>query len=241
MVAIKSDKFLTIRQFFDYETWTYTYLLSDPDSRQSVLIDPVKEKIQRDLKVIREMDLILKYSMETHVHADHITGANEIRKQTGAQIVYGEPANVPCADIGIKDGQELKFGAFSVRALATPGHTDGCTSYLVGDRLFTGDALLVRGCGRTDFQQGSAETLYRSIHNRIFVLPDDTNVYPAHDYNGMTVSTVGEEKRFNPRLGNDRSLEEFVEVMNNLNLAKPKIIDVAVPANMKCGNEEEKS
>jgi glyoxylase-like metal-dependent hydrolase (beta-lactamase superfamily II) len=169
------------------------------------------------------------------VHADHITSAHDLRERTGAKIVYGERANVPCADGLLKDNESLEFGKFEVKALSTPGHTSGCTSYLVENMVFTGDTLFIRGTGRTDFQQGSSETLYKSIHQKLFTLPDSTLVYPGHDYKGMWASTIGEEKRFNPRLGNNKSLAEFVEIMNNLDLANPKRIDVAVPANMKCG------
>lgn len=229
---------LIFRQLFDYDTWTYTYLLMDPENREGVLIDTVKDQAERDLKLIQELEVNLKYLLETHVHADHITGADDIRQQTGAQVVYGEAANVSCADINIKDGEELQFGRYTVRVFATPGHTNGCSSYYLENMVFTGDALLIRGCGRTDFQQGSAETLYESVNKKLFTLNDDTMVYPAHDYKGLTVSTIGEEKQYNPRLGDGKSEEEFVEIMNNLNLAKPKRIDEAVPANMKCGKTD---
>jgi sulfur dioxygenase len=226
---------LVFRQLFDYETWTYTYLLFDPERLEGILIDSVKEQVERDVKQINELGVKLKYNLETHVHADHITGADDIRRKTGASVVYGAGAGVPCSDINMEDGGELNFGRFIVKALSTPGHTDGCTSYYIDGRVFTGDAMLIRGCGRTDFQQGSADSLYESVNGKLFTLPDETLVYPAHDYKGMQVSSIAEEKKYNPRLGGGKTKAEFIEIMDNLNLAKPKRIDVSVPANMKCG------
>ncbi len=226
---------LIFRQLFDYETWTYTYLMYDPENMEGILIDSVKEQVERDVKQINELGVELKYNLETHVHADHITGADDIRYKTGAGVVYGAGAKVPCSDIDLADGDELKFGRFTVKALSTPGHTDGCTSYYIEGMVFTGDTMLIRGCGRTDFQQGSADSLYDSVNGKLFTLPDETLVYPAHDYKGMQVSSIAEEKKYNPRLGGGKSRAEFVEIMNNLNLAKPKRIDESVPANMRCG------
>ena len=230
-----SGKPMIFRQMFDYETWTYTYLLYDPQNMEGILIDSVLEQVDRDVKQIEELGVKLKYNLETHVHADHITGADGIRQKTGAAVVYGAGAKVPCSDINMNDGDELEFGRFTVKALSTPGHTDGCTSYYVEGMVFTGDAMLIRGCGRTDFQQGSSNSLYESVNQKLFTLPDETLVYPAHDYKGMQVSSIGEEKKYNPRLGGGKSKPDFIEIMDNLNLAKPKKIDVAVPANMKCG------
>jgi glyoxylase-like metal-dependent hydrolase (beta-lactamase superfamily II) len=229
---------LGFRQMFDYNTWTYTYLLWDITSKEAILIDSVKEQVERDIKQIDELGLKLKYNLETHVHADHITGADDIRQKTGAEVVYGAGAAVLCSDINMEDGDKLHFGQFSIKALSTPGHTDGCTTYVVAGMVFTGDTMLIRGCGRTDFQQGSANSLYENVHKKLFSLPDDTLVYPAHDYKGMQVSSIGEEKQFNPRLGGGKNKPEFIEIMNNLNLAKPKRIDESVPANMKCGKIE---
>lgn len=229
------DTSLDLKQLFDQETWTHTYLLFDSASGEGVIIDPVKEKLERDLKLIDELNVQLKYVLETHVHADHVTSAGDLRDRTGAKVVYGKHAGVACADMEMADGDELSFGPFTVRALSTPGHTSACTSYLLENMVFTGDALFIRGTGRTDFQQGSSEALYDSINNKLFALPDDTIVYPGHDYKGMWSSTIGEEKRFNPRVGGGKSLSEFVEIMNNLNLANPRKIDIAVPANLKCG------
>ena len=230
-----ANKNLIFRQLFDYDTWTYSYLLADPISKEGVLVDSVKEKVDRDLKLIEELGIKLKYVLETHVHADHVTGADGLRKATGAEVVYGVAANVPCADINAEDGVTLEVGHFQVKIISTPGHTDGCTTYHIDDMIFTGDALLIRGCGRTDFQQGSADVLYHSVTEKLFKLPLDTKVYPAHDYKGNEMSTIEEEINFNARLGKGKTKEIFIDIMDNLNLAKPKRIDIAVPANMKCG------
>ncbi len=235
MTTASENPTLKMRQLFDQETWTHTYLLYDSENGEGVLIDPVKEKVDRDLNLLKELNVTLKYVLETHVHADHITGAGDLREKTGAKIYYGEKAAVPCADGLLKDGEELAFGNYSIKALSTPGHTDGCTSYVLGNMVFTGDALFIRGTGRTDFQQGSSEALYKSINSKLFTLPEDTLVYPGHDYKGMWVSTIGEEKKHNPRVGGGKTLKEFVEIMDNLNLANPKKLDISVPANLKCG------
>jgi len=232
------DPSLGMRLLFDEDTWTHTYLLYDKDKSEGVLIDSVKEKVQRDLGLLKELGISLKYILETHVHADHITGADDLRAETKAQVVYGKHAGISCADVDIEDGGTVTFGKFTVKALSTPGHTNGCTSYYVEKMVFCGDAMLIRGCGRTDFQQGSSEALYSSVNEKLFTLPDDTLVFPAHDYKGMWNSTIAEEKKYNPRLGDNKSLEEFKQIMDNLNLAKPKKIDVAVPANMKCGKTD---
>lgn len=224
-----------LRQLFDYTTWTYTYVVFDGHSGEGILIDGVKEQIDRDRSIISELGVELKYILDTHVHADHITSSGLLRQESNAKVVLGQGTEVECADILLKDGESIQFGAYSVKAIATPGHTSGCTSYYVEGMVFTGDALLIRGCGRTDFQQGNPEKLYESITQKLFTLPDETLVYPAHDYKGRMVSSIGEEKRYNPRAGQGKSKGEFVEIMNNLNLAKPKKIEEAVPANLTCG------
>jgi glyoxylase-like metal-dependent hydrolase (beta-lactamase superfamily II)/rhodanese-related sulfurtransferase len=226
---------MIFRQLFDYETYTYTYLLADEDTREAILIDPVKEQLDRDLKLLKELKLKLKYSLETHVHADHITSANDIRERTGAKTVVSFKANVECADIRIQDSETLELGKYILKALYTPGHTDTCMSYLIEDMIFTGDAILNRGTGRTDFQSGSSETLYNSIKHKIFSLPDKTIIYPGHDYKGLPFTTVAEEKEFNPRINLKITEAEFIETMSNLKLANPKKIHEAVPANLLCG------
>jgi sulfur dioxygenase len=226
------------RQLFDKESSTFTYLLGDEGSGEAALIDPVVEHVERDLELVRQLGLRLTVVLDTHVHADHVTGAGALRERTGARThfsVHGGPA---CADVLLEDGEDVKIGAAVVRALATPGHTDSCMSYVVDGRVFTGDTLLVRGCGRTDFQEGDPATLWRSVHEKLFVLPDTMYVYPAHDYRGQTCSTIGEEKRFNPRLGGAMTLEAFVELMNGLHLPPPAKINEAVPANRACGKRE---
>jgi sulfur dioxygenase len=230
---------MIFRQLFDRDSCTYTYLLGCERTREAILIDPVKDLVDRDVQVLTELDLTLKYTLETHVHADHITASGLLRQRLGSQSVLSARGGAPCVDIAIEDGQTLQFGDCSIEARATPGHTNGCTSYYVADEdmIFTGDALFVRGCGRTDFQQGDPATLYASIHGKVFSLPDDTKIYPGHDYKGRTVTTVAEEKAFNPRLGGGRTVEQFAEIMEGLNLAPPKKLAVAVPANLQCGLE----
>lgn len=228
---------MLFRQLFDKESSTYTYLLADEDTRQAALIDPVREQVERDVELLEELDLRLVYTLETHVHADHVTSSGLLRQRLGSQTVLSAAAGAGCPDVLIEDGQKLTLGAVEIEARHTPGHTNGDVSYYVPSEkmVFTGDALLIRGCGRTDFQQGDPSRLYRSIHEKIFSLPDETAIYPGHDYKGRTMSTVAEEKKLNPRLGAGRSEAEFREIMDNLNLAYPKKIDVAVPANMQCG------
>jgi len=227
---------MLFRQLFDQDTWTYTYLIADRNTKEAVLVDPVIEKVERDFKLLNELGLTLKYCLETHVHADHITGTGKLRELTDCGGIVPENAQVTCASHHIKHGEMLNVGEIELQAIATLGHTDSHMAYLVnGDRILTGDALLIRGCGRTDFQSGDAGTLYDSVTKRLFSLPDETLVYPAHDYRGHMVSTIGEEKQWNPRFVG-RTREQFIEFMNNLNLPDPKKIMEAVPANEQCGN-----
>lgn len=222
-------------QLFEPESSTYTYLIADAESREAAIIDPVRETVERDLKLIEELDLKLRFILDTHIHADHITGADELRKRTGAKTAVSKEGNVEGADIPLEDGQELLLGQRKIRVLATPGHTNTCLSFLFEDRVFTGDALLIRGTGRTDFQQGSADTLFESVSEKLFTLPDETLVYPGHDYRGQTASSIGAEKKHNPRLGGGRSKEEFKKIMAELKLAHPKKIRESVPANLAGG------
>lgn len=226
---------ISVRQLFDRESCTYTYLLVDPATGEGAIIDGVLETFDRDLQIINELGIELLYAIETHAHADHITSAGKMREITGARLVYGEGSGIEAIDIPLKDGESITLGHYRITALATPGHTDGCTCYFCEGMLFSGDTLLIRGCGRTDFQGGDPGKLYDSITQKLFVLADDTIVYPAHDYNGRTSSTIGEEKAWNPRLRDHRSRESFIDLMNNLNLDMPKRINEAVPANMKVG------
>ncbi|MCE9668196.1 MBL fold metallo-hydrolase [Myxococcus stipitatus] len=224
---------MIFRQLFDSESSTYTYLIGDEATRQAVLIDPVLEQADRDLKLVAELDLTLTHVLDTHVHADHITASGVLRERTRATVV-GSVGGAGCADVQVRHGDEVRVGQLVFRVLATPGHTDDSISYLLGDRVFTGDALLVRGNGRTDFQNGNARQLYESLTRVLFSLPDETLVYPAHDYQGRTVTSIAEEKRHNPRVAG-RSEAEFIHVMENLHLPKPRKLDVAVPANRACG------
>jgi sulfur dioxygenase len=228
---------MILRQLFDHETWTYTYLLGDEKSGEAALIDPVIDQVERDIKLLNELGLKLVYTLDTHAHADHITGAGMLRKRLGSKVVMAEAAGAEGVDLAVHDGDHLKFGNVELEVRATPGHTDGCVTFVTKDHkhAFTGDAIFIRGTGRTDFQQGSARSLYRSIHDKIFTLPDDTMIWPGHDYRGMTFTTVGEEKQLNPRVGDGKTLEEFVAIMDQLNLPAPKKLDVAVPANLHVG------
>lgn len=222
-------------QLFEKETSTYTYLIADPVTLEAVIIDPVLEMVDRDVRLIEDLGLKLKYVLDTHVHADHITASGEIRKRTGAKIGLSAEYGLSCPDLHLKDEHELTFGALTIKALHTPGHTKGCMTYLVNDMIFTGDALLVKSCGRTDFQEGSSEKLFSSVREKLFNLPDDTVVYPGHDYNGFTKSSIGFEKRLNPRLNLKITRPLFIKTMQELKLDYPKKINEAVPANLQCG------
>jgi sulfur dioxygenase len=224
-----------IRQLYDAASSTYTYLIGDVASGDAVIVDPVREQVERDLKLVAELGWRLRYVLETHVHADHITGGGLIAQRTGARLAISARSGAP-ADLHFDHGDGVGFGAQRLEVRATPGHTAGCCTFVLDGVAFTGDALLIRGCGRTDFQGGDARTLYRSVHGHILSLPDTTRLYPGHDYQGRTVTTVAEERRHNPRLSLDE--DAFVARMAGLGLPYPKKIDEAVPANLRNGLPE---
>ena len=226
---------INMRQYFDYESCAYSYLLFDPYTNKSVIIDPVLEQYDRDMGIIKKLDLDLIGILETHVHADHITGAFTIRKSTGAPIYYGSESGVQGNDFILNDGDCIQVGQFEIKTIHTPGHTKGCVSYYTCGMLFTGDTLFIGGTGRTDFQDGDAGILYDSVTKKLFQYPEDTKVYPAHDYSGAMLTTIGEEKKWNPNVGDSVEKESFVEAENQKNRPYPKHIDTAVPANMHCG------
>jgi sulfur dioxygenase len=234
---------MIFRQLFDPQSSTYTYLLADAGSREALLVDPVFEQARRDAALVEELALKLRWTLETHVHADHVTGAWLLKEKLGSRIALARSSGAEDADRYLAPDDLVRFGPRYLQVRATPGHTSGCVTYVLDDRsmAFTGDAVMIRGCGRTDFQQGSAQTLFRSVREQVFSLPDECLIYPAHDYRGLTVSSVGEEKRFNPRLGGDVGERDFVGYMENLGLAHPKQIDLAVPANLKCGRPQDAS
>jgi len=227
---------MIFRQLFDTESSTYTYLIGDEATRQAILIDPVLEQVDRDLQLVSELGLSLTHIFDTHVHADHITASGVLRERTRCTVVGGV-GGATCADLHVHHGDTLRLGELVFQVLGTPGHTDDSVSYLLGDRAFTGDALLVRGNGRTDFQNGNAGQLYDSITQVLFSLPDETLIYPAHDYKGRTVTSIAEEKRHNPHVAG-KSREAFIHIMENLRLPKPRKIGLAVPANRACGYME---
>ncbi|HKU47370.1 MAG TPA: MBL fold metallo-hydrolase [Burkholderiales bacterium] len=231
---------MIFRQLFDPQSSTYTYLLADPGSREALLIDPVFEQARRDAALIDELGLKLCWTLETHVHADHVTGAWLLREKLGSRIALSASAGAEGADKYLAPRERISFGKHYLEARPTPGHTNGCTTFVLDDHsmAFTGDTLFIRGCGRTDFQGGDARTLYRSVREQIFSLPDRCLIYPGHDYRGLTVTSVGEEKLYNPRLAESIGEGDFVGYMSHLGLAHPKQMDVAVPANLKCGRPE---
>ncbi len=231
---------LIFRQLFDPQSSTYSYLLADRRSHKAVLIDPVFEQVLRDAALIQELDLELVATLDTHVHADHVTGAWLLKKRCGSDIAIAAASGASGADRYLAHGDRVQFGGHYLEARATPGHTQGCMTYVLDDEsmAFTGDCLLIRGSGRTDFQQGDARTMYRSVRSQILTLPASCLLYPAHDYRGLTVTSVEEERRYNPRLGGEIGEADFLGYMNNLGLPHPKLMDIAVPANLRCGQPE---
>jgi sulfur dioxygenase len=232
---------MIFRQLYDDVSSTYTYLLADENSREAILIDPVFEQLHRDLALLRELDLTLKLVADTHAHADHVTSAWLLKQKTGCQIALSAAAGAENVDLPLKHGDTIGVKGVSLEVRATPGHTNGCQTYVLSDHsmAFTGDTLLIRGCGRSDFQQGDAARLYHSITEQIFSLPDDCAIYPAHDYSGRTESSVGEEKEHNPRVGGGANEKDFVHYMHAMQLPHPKKIDEALPANMRSGMPED--
>ncbi len=229
---------MIFRQLFDSVSGTYSYLLASRAGGEALILDPVLEKADRYCQLLRELDLRLVKAVDTHLHADHVTGLGELRDRTQCITIMGEQSKADVVSMRVSDGDKVMIEGLSLDVMYTPGHTDDSYSYLMGDRVFTGDTLLIRGTGRTDFQNGSSRAQYDSIFNRLLKLPDETMVYPAHDYKGDTVSTIGEERRYNPRL-QVRSVDEYIELMANLKLPNPKMMDVAVPANMHVGLHQE--
>ena len=228
---------LIFRQLLDPQSSTYSYLLGDPRSREAVLIDPVFEQARRDAALVAELELKLLATLDTHVHADHVTGAWLLKQQCGSAIIVSAASSAEGADRYLEHCERVNFGARYLEVRATPGHTAGCVTYVLDEEsmAFTGDCLLIRGSGRTDFQQGDPRAMYRSVRSQILTLPPGCLLYPAHDYRGLTVTSVAEERRFNPRLGGEIGEGDFVGYMNNLGLPHPKLIDIAVPANLRCG------
>ena len=231
----KVNKEIIFHQLFEAESSTYTYIIADKKTKEAAIIDPVLETVDRDIKLVEELGLKVIYALDTHIHADHITGAGELRKRLGLKTAVSHNAQVECVDIQLQDGQELLLGDKTIKVISTPGHTNTCLTYAFEGLIFTGDALLIRSCGRTDFQQGDSEKLYDSVREKLFKLPDETIIYPGHDYRGHTSSTVGTEKKHNARLKESISLEDFKKIMAELKLANPKKIHEAVPANLACG------
>jgi sulfur dioxygenase len=243
LISVQQEEraMLVFRQLFDPSSSTYTYLVADGRTREAVIIDPVFEQVRRDAALIEELELSLVATLETHIHADHVTGAWLMRRRTGARIMLAAASGAAGADRTLAHDDRVVFGDRHLEVRATPGHTSGCLTYVLDDRgmAFTGDCLLIRGSGRTDFQGGDPHAMYRSVREQIFTLPQECLLYPAHDYRGLMVTSVGEEQRFNPRLGGQAGEDDFAGYMRNLRLAHPKKIDIAVPANLKCGRPEE--
>lgn len=225
---------MLFRQYFERESSTYTYLLADRPGGEALLIDPVRSQVPLLQQAIRELGVRLVFALDTHVHADHVTGLGDLRELEHCVTIMGEQTRADCVSRKVTDGERIKIDGLELEARYTPGHTDDSYTFVLPDRIFTGDTLLIRGTGRTDFQNGSARAQYKSLFERILTLPDHTLVYPGHDYKGWTVSTIGEEKKYNPRL-QVKNMDEYVALMGSLNLPNPKLMDIAVPANLACG------
>ncbi len=232
---------IIFKQLFDQSSATFSYLLADADCGEAIFIDTVYEQHERDVSLIQELELKLLACLETHCHADHVTGAWLLKHTTGCQLMASQQSNIEMLDRALAAGSKVEFGAYALTVLETPGHTDGCISLVLEDQsmVFTGDSLLIRACGRTDFQQGSAQKLFRSIKDKLFALPDACIVYPAHDYSGRTASSIGEEKKLNPRIGGQANENDFAGYMDNMQLPHPKQLKFAVPANIKAGRPED--
>lgn len=230
---------MIFRQLFEGQSSAYTYLIACERSREAALIDPVLETVERDLELLEALGLSLRLTIDTHLHADHVTGAARLRELTGCRCAVPERSGAAHVDVPVREGEPIRIGELELRPLYTPGHTDDHHSYFLegsdAARVFTGDALLIDGCGRTDFQNGDAATLYRSVHEKLFALPGETLVYPGHDYQQRHVSSIAQERGRNPRLGGGRTVEEFVAIMEGLNLPRPSKMEIAVPANRQCG------
>ena len=225
---------MIFKQVFDTKSSTYTYLIASAKGREAVIIDPVIENVESYIKLLQELDLKLVKVIDTHIHADHVTGASKLKRATNCSTLMGEHTPADAVEIKVKDDEIIKIDQIEIKAMYTPGHTSDSYSFLMDNYLFSGDTLLINGTGRTDFQNGNSKDAYNSIFNRLLKLPEDTILYPGHDYNGKESSTIGNEKKFNPRL-QVRNVDEYVELMSNLNLAKPKLIDINVSRNIKLG------
>ena len=225
---------MIFRQVFDNKSSTYTYLIASAKGREAVIIDPVIENVESYIKLLQELDLKLVKVIDTHIHADHVTGASKLKQETNCSTLMGEHTPADAVEIKVKDDETIKIDQIEIKAMYTPGHTSDSYSFLMRNYLFSGDTLLINGTGRTDFQNGSSKDAYNSIFNRLLKLPEDTILYPGHDYNGKESSTIGNEKKFNPRL-QVKNIDEYVELMSNLNLAKPQLIDINVSRNIKLG------
>ena len=225
---------MLFKQLFDTNSSTFTYLIASSKGREALIIDPVLENVDRYINLLKDLNLKLVKVIDTHIHADHITGASKLNKETSCSIIMGEHTPAESVQIKIKDEEVINIDNLEIRAIHTPGHTEDSYSFLMNGYLFSGDTLLINGTGRTDFQGGNSEDSYNSIFNRLLKLPEETLLYPAHDYNGQTVSSIGKEKKFNPRL-QVNGINEYIDIMNNLNLSKPKLMDINVASNIKLG------